>query len=311
MYKLSVVIPCYKATATLAKTLHSIAMQSIADDVEVLVVNDADGLDYTGILCKFDLHLRFIRRKENGGCGAARNTGILESTAPYVTFIDSDDQFSNPLSLEILYNTIRKQKVDMVSAAFESEMRFADGVAIKKVEKSPVWCHGKIYNRQYLLDNNLFFKEWLRINEDVEFHQILIDIGAKIVEIPAPLYMWRDNPKSVTHESLYKNKEWFVGAVTEYLRDCADRGLTGEVVKRRVLQNLCVIYDYANITADDTPEKLSGYLMVCKEYWKLAAPIVADVSDEEITKVFLAVMKQQMNVIPTITFTDFLDMIRD
>ena len=318
MYKLSVVIPCYKATQTIAQTLHSIAMQSIVDDVEVIIVNDCDGLDYSCILCKFDMHQSFIRRDKNGGCGAARNTGILAATAPYIIFIDADDQFSNPLALEILYNTIRKQKADVVSAAFESEMRFADdeyqkfaGVAIKKIERSPVWCHSKIYSRQYLLDNNLFFKESLRINEDVEFHQILIDIGAKIVEIPTPLYMWRDNPKSVTHESLYNNKEWFVRAVTEYLRDCAERGLTGEVVKRRVLQNLTVMYDYANITADDVPEKLSDYLAVCREYWKLAAPIVADVSDEEITEVFLTVMKQQMNVIPTITFTDFLDMIRN
>lgn len=310
MYKLSVVIPCYKATQTIAKTLHSIAMQSIANDIEVLVVNDADGLDYSCILCKFDMHIRFIKREKNGGCGAARNTGIREAVAPYIVFVDADDQLSNSLSLEILHNRIVAEKADVVVGAFESEMRFKDGLGIRKIENSPTWCHGKIYSRQYLIDNGLFFNESLRLNEDMEFHQILFDGGAKVVNIPLVGYMWRDNPKSVTHESLYRNKKYFVLASMEYLRDCEKHNIAVVTKTHRVMQNLCVIYDYFNIVADDMPENIDDYIKTCREYWKLCKDIVADVSDEEITKVFLAVMKQQCSLIPSVTFTEFLDEIR-
>lgn len=311
MPKLSVIIPCFKARETIAKTLHSIAMQSIADDIEILVINDADGIDYSDILSKFDdLNIVYVQRDHNGGCGAARNSGIRYATADYITFIDSDDQFTSPITLEIMYNKIKSEKVDMLAGDFESEMRQDNGIAIKKIEKSPVWCHNKYYRRQFLLDNNLFFNEKLRINEDMEFHQLLIDMGGKVAYVPFCGYMWRDNAKSVTHESLYKNKKLFVAASAEYIRDCEKRGMGGEKVVRRILQNLVMVYYYYQIVLDDTPENKDDYLAACREYWKLADKYAANVSDEEITRVFLPIMKQQCSLIPSVTFMEFLDEIR-
>ena len=311
MPKLSVIIPCFKARETISKTLHSIAMQSVADEIEVLVINDADGIDYSDILAKFDdLNIVCVQRDHNGGCGAARNSGIRYATADYITFIDSDDQFTSPITLEIMYNKIKSEKVDMLAGDFESEMRQDNGIAIKKIEKSPVWTHNKYYRRQFLIDNNLFFNENLRICEDTEFHQLLIDMGGKVAYIPFCGYMWRDNQKSVTHESLYKNKWWFVKAITEYLRDCEKRGLGGEKVVHRTLQNLVVAYEYYNIVLDDTPENKDDYLAACREYWELADKYVANVSDEEITRVFLPIMRQQCSLIPSVTFMEFLDEIK-
>lgn len=311
MPKLSVIIPCFKARETIAKTLHSIATQSIADDIEIIVVNDADNINYSDILRKFnDLNIVYVQRDHNGGCGAARNSGIRYATADYITFIDSDDQFTSPITLEIMYNKIKAEKVDMLAGDFESEMRQDNGIAIKKIEKSPVWCHNKYYRRQFLIDNNLFFNEKLRINEDMEFHQLLIDMGGKVAYVPFCGYMWRDNAKSVTHESLYKNKKQFVAASAEYIRDCEKRGMGGEKVVRRILQNLVMVYYYYQIVLDDTPENKDDYLAACREYWKLADKYTANVSDEEITRVFLPIMKQQCSLIPSVTFIEFLDEIR-
>lgn len=311
MPKLSVIIPCFKARETIAKTLHSIAMQSIADDIEIIVVNDADNINYSDILRKFDdLNIVYVQRDHNGGCGASRNSGIRHATADYITFIDSDDQFTSPITLEIMYNKIKSEKVDMLAGDFESEMRQDNGIAIKKIEKSPVWCHNKYYRRQFLIDNNLFFNEKLRINEDMEFHQLLIDMGGKVAYVPFCGYMWRDNAKSVTHESLYKNKKRFVAASAEYIRDCEKRGMDGEKVVRRILQNLVMVYYYYQIVLDDTPENKDDYLAECRGYWKLADKYVANVSDEEITRIFLPIMKQQCSLIPSVTFIEFLDEIR-
>lgn len=311
MNKIGVIIPTYRALETIEKTLHSIAMQSISKEITIYIVNDCDGLDYSDIIAKFNLNIKYVQNEINKGCGGARNTGIKTAIEDYIVFIDADDQFSNPLALEIMYNTIRQKKADVLICAFESEMRFDNGVAIRKIEGARTWMHGKCLRRQYLIDNNLFFKENLRLNEDVEFNQIMIDMGAKVVEIPLTTYLWRDNPKSITHESLYENKKWFVLASAEYLRDCAERGLNNERVTKRVLQNLCVIYDYLNIVRDDCPENEEDYLNACRDYWQLCAPIVANVGDEEITNIYLQVMKQQCGVISTITFTDFLGKIRN
>lgn len=311
MGKISVIIPLYKGHDTLKQTLYSIAMQSIINETEIVIVNDCDGINYADILAKFDdLNIKYVTNPRNLGCGGARNTGIREASNSIICFIDSDDQFISSLTLEIMYNRIKAEGADMLAGAFESEMRQDNGIAIKKMERSPVWCHNKFYRRQFLLDNNLFFNENLRICEDTEFHQLLIDMGGKVAYTPFCGYMWRDNQKSVTHESLYKNKWWFVKAITEYLRECKKRGLGGEKVVHRVLQNLVVAYDYFQIVLDDTPENKDDFLAACKEYWKLADEFTAGVSDEEITRVFLPIMKQQCSVIPSVTFTEFLDEIR-
>ena len=198
----------------------------------------------------------------------------------------------------------------MLMSVFESEMRFSDGVALKKMERQVTWVHSKLYRRQFLIDNEIFFREDLRLNEDAEFNQIVIDIGAKVCEMPMTTLVWRDNPKSVTHESAYKNKRTFVDAVTYYLEDCAKRGLTGEKVKLRVCQNLCVVYNYANLVLDDYPEKEDDFFEACRNYWKLAEPILSEVDDEFITRVFLAVNKKS-ETIPNLTFVQFLDRIRN
>lgn len=311
MNKVSVIIPTFRALDTIEKTLNSIAMQSISADLEILIANDADGIDYSEIINRFPyLNIRVVVNEVNKGCGGARNLGIRNATSPYITFIDADDCWSNCLGVEIMYNRIKAENADMLAGDFESEMRQDNGIAIKKIERSCVWCHNKFYRRQFLLDNNLFFNENLRICEDTEFHQLLIDMGSKVAYTPFCGYLWRDNQKSVTHESLYKNKWWFVKAITEYLRDCKKRGLGGEKVVHRTLQNLVVAYEYYNIVLDDTPENKDDYLAVCREYWKLADEITAGVSDEEITRVFLPIMRQQCSLIPSVTFMEFLDEIK-
>ena len=311
MYKMSVIIPCYNARDTIAKTLHSIAMQSIVDEIEVVIVNDADDVDYSDILSRFaDLHIKYVTNSENRGCGGARNTGVREASADFILFADSDDALSNCLALEIMYNRIVAEKADVLVSVFESEMRFKNGVAIKQMKNAVTWCHGKVYRKQYLLDNNILFDERLRINEDCLFHQLLFDSGAKVVEIPMVTLMWRDNPKSLTHENLYKNKRTFVEAVTYYLEESARRGLDKDKVTLRTLQNLCVMYGYYNIVLDDCPENKEDYLSVCREWWKLAENIANGVSDEYITRVFLAVNKTS-EVIPSVTLIEFLDSIRN
>ena len=158
MSRISVIIPLFCGHSTLATTLHSVAMQSIIDDVEIAIINDGDKIDYSDILKRFsNLNIKYVVREKNGGCGAARNTGIRNAESEYICFLDSDDNLISPLSLEIMYNRIVAEKADVLASVFESEMRFTDGVAVKQMKKAVTWCHGKVYRKQYLIDNNIFF----------------------------------------------------------------------------------------------------------------------------------------------------------
>ena len=73
----SIIIPCYKAAATLRRAVAS-ALTDAPSDIEILLVDDGSP-DGTGALCDdlaaADPRITALHR-ENGGAGAARNTGL-------------------------------------------------------------------------------------------------------------------------------------------------------------------------------------------------------------------------------------------
>ena len=311
MSKVTVVIPTYKVRDTIAKTLHSIAMQTFADEIEVIIANDCDGLDYSDIIGKFpELNIRFVVNDVNRGCGGARKLGIRNATTDYVMFVDGDDMLIDPLGVEILYHTITSKNADMIRSGFMSEVRKDDGVVVKHMKEQCTWMHGCLIRRQFIIDNDLFFREKLRLSEDALFNQLIVDMGGKIYEIPMVTCLWRDNPKSLTHESLFKNKLTFIDVCKEYIRECNARRLMNDRVIVRVLQNIVVVYFYLNVVYDENAERVDEFIDSCKEYWKLCEPIVANVDDGLITKVYSNIMKRY-EIIPTIGFMEFLDKIRN
>ena len=89
---ISVIIPCYRAAATLRRAVDS-ALTGAPADLEVLLVDDGSP-DRCPEMCdawvKSDRRVRVIHRK-NGGLSAARNTGIETARGRYIVFVDSDD----------------------------------------------------------------------------------------------------------------------------------------------------------------------------------------------------------------------------
>ena len=89
---ISVIIPCYKAAGTLRRAVESV-FAGAPDDLEVLLVDDGSP-DETGRLCDelaaADPRIRALHR-ENGGAGAARNTGLEAACGDWVLFLDADD----------------------------------------------------------------------------------------------------------------------------------------------------------------------------------------------------------------------------
>ena len=89
---ISVIIPCYKAAATLRRAVNS-TLAAAPVDLEILLVEDGSP-DSTGALCDelaaYDPRVRVLHRA-NGGAGAARNTGLDAARGDWVLFLDADD----------------------------------------------------------------------------------------------------------------------------------------------------------------------------------------------------------------------------
>ena len=88
----SVIVPVYKAEATLEKCAKSILAQAPAD-LELILVDDGSP-DGSGALCdrlaEQDSRVRVIHQK-NAGASAARNAGLDAASGRYLQFVDADD----------------------------------------------------------------------------------------------------------------------------------------------------------------------------------------------------------------------------
>ena len=84
---ISVVIPTYNGARFLADTIATVRAQTL-QPAEILVVDDgsSDGSAAVAEACGVT-----VIRRENGGICAARNTGILAATQPWIALLDHDD----------------------------------------------------------------------------------------------------------------------------------------------------------------------------------------------------------------------------
>jgi GT2 family glycosyltransferase len=96
---MTVVVPTHGRPGYLEVTLDSLRRQRTRASYEILVVDDGGDASTPELAERFDA--RLVRHAEHRGANPARNTGIRESEAPLLVFID-DDIFAPPGWLEAI-----------------------------------------------------------------------------------------------------------------------------------------------------------------------------------------------------------------
>ena len=191
-----VIIPTYKARETLPKALDSLVAQTKKTFI-VTIVQDCDGEDYLDIIEEYrrrGLSIRLLSLQSNKGPGGARQAGI-----------DADDMYA-PRAIEMLTREAMGNNADIVSSDFIAERHATPGVLMDVMSVPVTWCHGRIYKKKFLQDNNIRFLEGLRVNEDAYFNLIAHNCATRKYKIKEVTYIWRDNKNSITR---CENKEDF------------------------------------------------------------------------------------------------------
>ncbi|MDE6269442.1 MAG: glycosyltransferase, partial [Muribaculaceae bacterium] len=202
--EISIIVPVYKVEKYLREALDSILAQTFTD-WECILVDDGSP-DACGAICDeyaaADPRFRVIHQT-NGGQGAARNAGINECRAPYVTFVDSDDTV-RPKYLARLHELITGYGTDMAEVGFTKLFRHR-GWDIRPVEHITQLNQKEIIN-ELLLSKMLPSYVWAKIfrrecigpdfAEGMKFEDItaLASWAEKIpnaVMSPAPRYCYR------------------------------------------------------------------------------------------------------------------------
>jgi glycosyltransferase involved in cell wall biosynthesis len=94
---ISVIIPAYKAEATIHRALASVLKQTL-QPLEVIIVDDGSPVALTNLEEQYGQQVK-LYRKANGGAASARNFGIEHSSGELIAFLDADDYWE-PEKLE-------------------------------------------------------------------------------------------------------------------------------------------------------------------------------------------------------------------
>ena len=214
--QLSVVIPFYQVEKYIGACLAALAALP-AEESEILLVDDC-GRDGSAAIaaayCAAHPNARVIRRAQNGGLSAARNTGLDAARGEYVYFLDSDD-VPRAEALWRLTQAAREKRLDMAKARFcflnDETGELTDGAAICPTDvleggallaaqcqsgtyEPMVWqC---VYRRAFLLENGLRMAEGL-LFEDELFQAPALIRAKRAAAFDAVILEYRQRPGSI------------------------------------------------------------------------------------------------------------------
>ncbi len=200
MPHVSVVIPAYNGTSRyLEPAIGSVLAQTYVD-YEIIVVDDASTDDTSSLVQKIP-QVRYLRRTQNGGQAAARNTGAQLAQGPYLAFLDQDDLWEPTFlkeTLRILESSPRATlvhcdgyQVDEQNNILEYDAAMKDSGSITQLLRGghDVATSGTLF-RKASFDAVGGYDAQLSIWEDMDL-AIRLWEPDRFIHLPKPLYRHR------------------------------------------------------------------------------------------------------------------------
>lgn len=183
----SIVMAVHNDAEFVGRAIHS-ALSQTECDIEVICVDDASTDDSAEVICDItdDPRLRYIELEHNRSAYQARRVGIDAARAPYVMFLDGDDELA-PNAVEAALTKAREASADVVG--FGVEMVMPPGQGTPRFERSlqPVYpellgehivhalfppgqpAQGHLW--KYLFDRELLCLAYAQADESFQFYR--------------------------------------------------------------------------------------------------------------------------------------------
>ena len=220
--RFSVLIPVYNVEKYLDECIKSIINQTYKD-YEIIMIDDGS-TDRSGTICdSYKSEDVKVFHQTNKGLLLTRRIALKYATGEYCLYVDSDDVL-DVNALAILNKAILEYKTDLI---IFNRVLFVNDDINNKIMINPVFENNKIFQDQNKKDlywnflttgdlNNLVIKcvkteiiksdpinynkyQYITLGEDrlQTFH--VLDKANRIVYIDKPLYFYRQNENSMTH----------------------------------------------------------------------------------------------------------------
>ncbi len=281
----SIIIPVYNVEQYLVECLDSVVNQSFRD-IEIIVINDGSTDNSLNIIKQYmgkDDRITLIDKK-NEGTGLTRNAGIKMAKSKYFLLLDSDDCLALN-AIEVLYNKMLQADFDILifnglsfedygenrcwnkNPYFELDQKdeniFATGLEWIEHTGGEIQQPGmKMYNRNFILENNVKFSDTCA-GEDNYFFYLSMIRAQRVGYIHYVGYFRRYRPGScITDKSIKStqgriNSFRYIVSTLDLVSSKKYRSLIGKqhAYYASLLWILCMIRDNGN----DRNALLSNY----------------------------------------------------
>lgn len=287
---ISIIVPVYNAENTIGTCVDSLVRQS-HNLLEIILVDDGS-TDNSGKICD-ELALKDNRikviHKDNEGVSVARNAGINKAIGYAVSFVDADDTLDvNALSL--MLNKMLNNDCDIVMGDYsivysdhiekhvyreedfclekEGVSEFLDDTLKPQSGAGFIW--GKLFNREFLIKNNLLLNDNLAAAEDAEFMLRAAFYADKVGFVAKSLYNYLHNTVSAVRSFRTDYVERYRKSLLVMYDFLVDNGLSEHLVTydNCVLYHLLLIvvnYSFNPAREDSKKEQILAFKKLVKD----------------------------------------------
>lgn len=231
--RISVIVPFYNTAAYLEGCVRSLTAQTLPH-IEILLIDDGSTDASRALaerLAAADARITVLGQPHTGP-GAARNRGLESARAPYVTFVDSDDDLT-PDACGALLECARASDADIVEARMQTWSRAALQTGIN-TDLQRLICAmytghismsscAKLYRRSFLQAHDIRFPPAIYI-EDRHFLLRCLIAGARLTPLEQVVYHRHQRPESTMHRVAAKH---LADATAAYQLDTAELDRAG------------------------------------------------------------------------------------
>lgn len=289
---ISVIVPVYNVAPWLPACVESLLGQTY-QNFELILVDDGS-TDDSGSICdayiKMDDRVK-VFHQENGGLSCARNTGLDAMSGSFIAIIDSDDMLA-PTFLETMLSQLQKNQTGLCICNFDPFIETSSG----EVQKEPplsfprtgarlsaedvLMLIGQKGGFLYVSSCNKLYRaeifDWFRFaagklhEDEFAIHHILWRAGL-VSCIPAPLYLRRNRPESITTSRYSVQRLDVLDAMEDRAQFCIEKGIVSlyPSVFRRYINTYAMACARLKKPSAQEKKQLKHYRKLLAAHWRL------------------------------------------
>lgn len=226
MSKITIVIPCYNASAYIGRCIQALERQAFTN-FKVLFVDDFSTDDTVDVLSSYrditTFNFEILHNESNNGPAYSRNQGILKANSEFITFCDCDDWYDSNF-LERLYSMLLNTNSDIVFCGYKVVDEYGNSQVRPLTDKS-----GKI-SREEVFGLDADSLCMMMVKTSIMKDTLLPNLRNGEDVATVPLLMARSNSYAVTNDCLYN-----------YFRR---KGSSSQKPCMKVVESLVASFDY-------------------------------------------------------------------